>query len=93
MPGNKDQFTEKPEDQQVKGHIPIRTCLVCAQKKPKNCMVRLALIAETGSIVQDYRQSIKGRGGYTCPQCLKKLRFDKRVQRAFHGAARELLLS
>ncbi|MEN6440142.1 MAG: DUF448 domain-containing protein [Syntrophobacter sp.] len=77
----------------MKGHIPIRTCLVCARKNAKDSMVRLALDSQTGAVAPDLKQRLMGRGGYTCPDCLQKLRFDKRVQRAFRGAARELLLS
>ncbi len=56
-------------------------------------MIRLVLESgDTGRIVRDPKQEMKGRGGYTCPECIGNFRLNKRVQRAFRGAARELWL-
>ncbi len=67
---------------------PVRTCLVCMGKKSKRDLVRLVIDQETGCVIVDHAQRMKGRGGYCCPQCLPKLRLDKRTARAFRGAAR-----
>jgi len=71
-------------------HIAIRTCLVCNRKSPKHALLRLALRGP--NIAADPGQSMDGRGAYVCPKpdCLHRLRFDKRMQRAFRGKARGL---
>ncbi|MFZ2448848.1 MAG: YlxR family protein [Syntrophobacteraceae bacterium] len=74
-------------------HTPVRTCLVCMSKRPGPDMVRLALEAETGRVVPDVGRRMQGRGAYACAECLDNLRLNKRVQRAFRGAARELCLN
>lgn len=77
----------------MSAHIPVRTCLNCRRKRAKREMMRLALNTENGCVVLDGKQIFEGRGAYACGECLHKLRFDKRVQRAFRGAARELCLN
>jgi predicted RNA-binding protein YlxR (DUF448 family) len=73
-----------------RGHIAMRTCLVCNRKSPKHALLRLALRGP--DIAADPTQSMDGRGAYVCPKpdCLHHLRFDKRMQRAFRGKARGL---
>lgn len=73
-----------------RGHVPIRTCLVCAVKKPKRYLVRVALSFEAKSVVVDRDQCVGGRGGYVCPECLPRLSFTKRVQKAFRNKAKGL---
>ncbi len=78
---------------EARAHIPIRTCLVCMRKRPRRELIRLVLEpGDTGRIVLDPKQAMTGRGGYTCPECIRNFRLNKRVQRAFRGAARELRL-
>jgi predicted RNA-binding protein YlxR (DUF448 family) len=73
----------------VKQHVPIRTCIVCRTKKPKKDLLRLALTPE-GVVVLDISQRMNGRGAYVCHDCLQKLKWDKRLERAFRGWAKEL---
>jgi predicted RNA-binding protein YlxR (DUF448 family) len=61
-------------------------------KKPKAEMIRLGLDPETGRVVPDTRGRMHGRGGYACRKCLPELRFNRRIQRAFRGRAKELYL-
>ena len=75
-----------------RGHVPIRTCLVCMRKRSKRELFRLALDPEKRWVVLDDTQRIKGRGGYVCRECLPDLRFNKRIQRAFRNQAGELNL-
>jgi len=70
-------------------HVPIRTCIVCRAKKPKKDLLRLALTPE-GAVVLDVSQRMSGRGAYVCHGCLQKLKWDKRLERAFRGRAKEL---
>ncbi|MGV8073083.1 MAG: YlxR family protein [Syntrophobacteraceae bacterium] len=67
---------------------PIRSCVVCGKRRPKSDLVRLALEAQEKSIVLDYRKCMAGRGAYACSECLPRLCFSKRVQRAFRNKAR-----
>lgn len=68
----------KPND---RGHVPIRTCVVCGDRKPKNELLRAALKSEERSIVLDRDQNLGGRGAYVCPDCLPRMRFTKRFRR------------
>lgn len=80
------------ETDKAQARVPVRTCLVCTQKRPRRELIRLVVEPATGCVVRDDRQAMRGRGGYACPECIKGLRLNKRVQRAFRGAARELRL-
>lgn len=73
-----------------RGHIPVRTCLVCMRKRPKAELARLGLDAENGRILEDRRGKMTGRGGYACRECLPGLRLDRRIQRAFRNRAKEI---
>lgn len=42
-------------------HIPIRTCIVTGEKKPKNELMRFVLTA-SGDVIVDPRDKAKGRG-------------------------------
>ena len=68
-------------------HIAMRTCLVCRGKQPKAMLLRLVLQQQW--VTEDLEQIMPGRGAYVCPNsvCLSRLRFDKRLQRAFRGKA------
>ncbi len=66
-----------------KGHIPIRTCIVCRAKRSKKELIRLTIDAR-GLIVRDDHMKIQSRGAYVCPNksCWDKLamgstRFNK----------------
>jgi uncharacterized protein len=73
----------------LQGHRPIRTCVVCGRKKPKGELLRLGLDS-MNSVVLDLKQQMPGRGSYVCaePNCLQRLRFNKRIQKTFRGKAR-----
>jgi uncharacterized protein len=73
----------------LRGHSPIRTCVVCGRKKPKQELLRLGLDS-MNSVVPDLKQLMPGRGSYVCvePNCLQRLRFNKRIQKTFRGKAK-----
>jgi predicted RNA-binding protein YlxR (DUF448 family) len=75
----------------VRKHIPIRTCIVCRIKKPKKDLLRLVLTPE-GVVVLDISQRMSGRGAYVCHDCLQQLKLDKRLERAFRGRAKGLIV-
>jgi uncharacterized protein len=69
-------------------HIPVRTCLVCGRKNAKSALLRVALSPEEKTIVLDREQQLKGRGAYVCQACRPRLRYTKRVQKAFRNEAK-----
>jgi uncharacterized protein len=73
-----------------RGHIPIRSCVVCGERKPKEILLRIGLDPETRCIVADPNRCLAGRGAYVCPHCLPQLRLTKRVRKAFRDKAEEL---
>jgi len=70
----------------------VRTCLGCMRKRPKGELVRLGLDPESGRVLMDTGATMKGRGGYACRECLPDLRLNRRIQRAFRNAAKQLFV-
>jgi Predicted nucleic-acid-binding protein implicated in transcription termination len=64
--------------------VPMRMCTGCGEMKPKKELVRIVHNAE-GEISLDATGKKPGRGAYVCrdPQCLKKAKKAKRLERAF----------
>ena len=57
-----------------KGHIPIRMCIVCKERKPKFDLIRL--VADKNGIVRrDDKGRLGGRGAYVCPkkECIEQV--------------------
>jgi predicted RNA-binding protein YlxR (DUF448 family) len=63
---------------------------VCRRKESKTALLRLAMRGSL--VVEDPDQVAPGRGVYVCRRldCLSKLRYDNRLQKAFRGQARGL---
>lgn len=57
-----------------KGHIPIRTCIICKEKKSKYELIRIAA-GKDGIARRDDKAKIGGRGAYVCPrkECIERL--------------------
>ncbi len=68
----------------AQGHIPIRTCIACGAKRPKEGLLRFVLTRETG-VVEDRRGRLPGRGAYICnnKQCLEQAVKKNRLNKAF----------
>ena len=47
--------------------VPIRTCLMCGQKRPKNKMLRIVRTPD-GTVRLDEGERINGRGCYVCTE-------------------------
>ena len=64
--------------------IPMRQCLGCRDMKPKRELIRVVRSPE-GEISLDFRGKKPGRGAYLCPDpnCLKRARKSKALERAF----------
>lgn len=73
-----------------KRKVPMRMCTGCGEMKPKKELVRIVKNAE-GEISLDITGKKPGRGAYICknPECLKKARKQKRLERAFSCAMPE----
>jgi len=68
----------------VKGHTPVRTCISCGVKYPKNELIKLIVNGEN-RLIRDNSGRIKGRGAYVCElrPCLERLFDNKRLNRHF----------
>jgi predicted RNA-binding protein YlxR (DUF448 family) len=74
-------------------HIPMRTCAVCRQVRPKRSMTRFVRTAD-GEVTADPAGKAQGRGTYVCDQidCREPARLTESVRRALGAApAVELL--
>ncbi len=70
-------------------HIPIRMCVVCKERFPKNELKKFVLTDK--GILFDYYQKLPGRGFYLCnkkdcERIFLKSKFQKRLkQKLFRG--------
>ena len=67
--------------------IPQRQCLGCREMKNKKDLIRVVRSPE-GEISLDFKGKKPGRGAYVCPdpECLKKARKSRALERAFETA-------
>jgi uncharacterized protein len=67
--------------------LPMRMCTGCGTMKLKKELIRVVRSAE-GEISIDKTGKKPGRGAYICndPECLKKAKKAKRLERAFNCA-------
>jgi predicted RNA-binding protein YlxR (DUF448 family) len=67
----------------MKGHVPIRQCIACKIRRPKNEMIRLS--SDGKNITISKGKSIgEGRGCYVCPveKCVEAALQKGRILRA-----------
>ena len=64
--------------------IPMRQCLGCRTMFPKRELIRVVRSPE-GELSLDFKGKAPGRGTYLCPnpECLKKARKARAIERAF----------
>ena len=64
--------------------LPMRQCLGCREMKPKMELIRVVRSPE-GKVSLDFKGKLPGRGAYLCPNpdCLKKARKARALERAF----------
>lgn len=64
--------------------VPLRMCTGCGEMKAKKDLVRVVRSKE-GEISLDLTGKKAGRGAYVCPspECLKKARKSRRIERSF----------
>ncbi len=65
--------------------IPLRQCLGCREMKPKRELIRVVRAPEGGGVSLDFNGKKPGRGAYLCPDpdCLKRVRKSRALERAF----------
>ena len=70
--------------------LPERRCAGCGEHFPKRDLVRV-LRKPDGQIVLDLTGKISGRGAYVCdnPECIKKLKKTKGLNRVFSCEVKE----
>lgn len=70
--------------------IPMRQCLGCRTMFPKRELIRVVRSPE-GELSLDFKGKAPGRGAYLCPnpECLKKARKSRAIERAFSMAVPE----
>jgi predicted RNA-binding protein YlxR (DUF448 family) len=62
----------KEPDMSKRGHVPVRMCMGCHQRKKKEMLIRLVKSSD-GAFSLDETREADGRGYYLCPDrsCLK----------------------
>lgn len=67
--------------------IPMRQCVGCREMKEKRQLIRVVRSPE-GEVSLDFKGKKPGRGAYVCPdpECLKKARKSRALERAFETA-------
>lgn len=75
-----------------RGHAPVRMCIGCRQRRPKEELIRLVL-NNSGQPVTDKEKILPGRGVYICPSpgCLELAIKKKGFAKAFRGKFRQVL--
>ena len=70
--------------------IPLRTCMGCNEKKPKQELVRIVKDSE-GKISLDKTGKANGRGAYICDctECLEKVIKSKRLEKVLESQISE----
>lgn len=70
--------------------VPMRMCTGCGTMRPKKELIRIVHSSE-GSISLDKTGKKPGRGAYLCnePECLRKAKKAKRLEKAFGVAIPE----
>ena len=67
--------------------IPMRQCVGCREMKEKRQLIRVVRSPE-GEVSLDFKGKKPGRGAYVrpAPECLKKARKSRALERAFSAA-------
>lgn len=80
------------------GHVPIRQCIGCRERRPAHEMIRLTASEDT-IVVSSRKDKAPGRGCYTCPNekcvelALRKGSLARALRRKIMGPpSREALL-
>lgn len=64
--------------------IPIRKCVGCNERKPKQKLIRVVHNKEKDQVFLDKVGKAPGRGAYICPDinCLEKARKSRKIDRS-----------
>lgn len=66
-----------------RGHVPVRMCVACRQRRPAGEMIRFNALGDTVVVSRDSRKR-SGRGCYVCPTepCVEKALNKSTLQKA-----------
>ncbi|MQF48692.1 YlxR family protein [SAR202 cluster bacterium AC-647-N09_OGT_505m] len=79
-----------------RGHIPLRSCVVCSAKTDKRDLIRLVR-TQSGRVEVDTTSKFQGRGAYLCHRqacwdsALKKNRLDHKLRGTISPEDRRVL--
>ncbi|MEJ6951529.1 RNase P modulator RnpM [Natronospora cellulosivora (SeqCode)] len=64
--------------------VPIRKCVACGERKPKNELIRVVYNKGEGVISIDRKGKMPGRGAYLCPEkkCFDLANKAKKIERS-----------
>lgn len=67
----------------MKPHVPMRQCVCCGKRAPKQELLRI--VKKDDVISYDADGKAQGRGAYLCrnPQCREQMTTRRRLNRAF----------
>ena len=73
--------------------IPIRQCMGCRERRPKPELIRVVRQTD-GTLCNDHRGKVPGRGAYICPdpQCLARAVKSRAIERNLETPVPEELL-
>ncbi|HXZ98977.1 MAG TPA: YlxR family protein [Candidatus Binatia bacterium] len=76
---------DRPPRGEGSGHVPLRSCVGCRRKRPKQELIRLA-VDPLGTVILDAPARAPGRGAYLCRdngvECLKAARRRRSLSRS-----------
>ena len=69
-----------------KSHVPVRQCIACRKRRPKEKLIRLQACGDT-VVLSEPGEAGRGRGCYLCPteRCVEMGLKKGRVARALRG--------
>ena len=72
-------------------HIPLRMCVACRTRRPKNELIRITYDKANNAVLPEANNT--GRGAYICPdpQCIKKAQKKHVLERHLNCGANEEL--
>ncbi|MBM4354436.1 MAG: YlxR family protein [Deltaproteobacteria bacterium] len=82
----RDGVSQGEQDEIRRSHVPLRTCIGCRARRPRQELVRLAL--HEGRVVADPGGRLGGRGAWLCPDpaCVDKAARRRAFERGWRGS-------
>lgn len=83
-------MAKKKKSQPRQKHVPMRTCVVCREVKPKRQLTRL-VIGQSDALIDDPGGKAPGRGAYLCdnPACWHGAAQGNALEKALRSSLKE----